>query len=166
MSDDPQIRTRTFTWHDPLGLARETHDMSGLRMLCAIRDGEIEPPPITQALDFRLAEVEEGRVVWTLTPAEYHYNPIGSVHGGVAATLLDSAMGCAIKTLLPAGVTYTTLEIKVNYIRPLTTATGRVRAEGTVEHLGGKTAVAEGRLTGPDGKLYASATTTCLILRP
>lgn len=140
--------------------------MSGIEMLRAIRKGELAPPPITQALDFVLAEVEEGRVVFMLTPAEYHYNPIGSVHGGVAATLLDSAMGCAVNTLLPEGVAYTTLELKVNYIRPLTIATGPVRAEGTVQHVGGKIAVAEGRLTSQDGKLYASATTTCLVMRP
>ncbi|HEU5439985.1 MAG TPA: PaaI family thioesterase [Ktedonobacterales bacterium] len=159
-------RTRTFGWHDPLAFLREVRGMSGLQMLRAIRDGELAPPPITEALDFALTEVEEGRVVFALTPAEYHYNPIGSVHGGVAATLLDSAMGCAVNTLLPAGVAYTTLELKVNYIRPLTIATGPVRAEGTVQHLGGKIAVAEGKLTGQDGKLYASATTTCLVMRP
>ena len=160
MSDDPQIRTRTFTWHDPLGLARETHDMSGLRMLCAIRDGEIEPPPITQALDFRLAEVEEGRVVWTLTPAEYHYNPIGSVHGGVAATLLDSCMSCAVQTTIAAGLGYTTLEIKVNMVRPITEKTGPIRAEGRSLHMGRRSATAQGWILDTAGTLLAHASTT------
>ncbi|MBC8075392.1 MAG: PaaI family thioesterase, partial [Chloroflexales bacterium] len=100
------------------------------------------------------------------TPAEYHYNPIGSVHGGVAATLCDSAMACAIHTTLPAGVGYTTLELKVNFVRPITVQTGRVTCEGTLIHMGGRVATAEARLTDASGALYAHATTTCLVLRP
>ncbi len=166
MSDDPlSPRTHTFTWHDPHAIAQAGRGMSGIERLRASLAGEIPPPPITSALGFRFASVEEGNVTFTFTPAEYHYNPIGSVHGGVAATLLDSAMGCSVHTLLPAGVGYTTLEIKVNYIRPLTAESGEVRAVGHVLHLGTKTAIAEGKLLGADGKLYAHATTTCLILR-
>ena len=164
MNDD-SIRSHTFTWHDPHAIAHDSRGMSGLAALRAILAGEIPPPPITSALGFRVTAVEEGGVTFTFTPAEYHYNPLGSVHGGVAATLLDSAMGCSVHTLLPAGVGYTTLEIKVNYIRPLTEASGEVRAVGHVLHLGAKTAIAEGKLLGGDGKLYAHATTTCLILR-
>lgn len=164
MSDDP-TRSHTFTWHDPNAIARASGGMSGLAALRAILAGEIPPPPITSALGFRVTAVDEGSVTFAFAPAEYHYNPIGSVHGGVAATLLDSAMGCSVHTLLPAGVGYTTLEIKVNYIRPLTAASGEVRAVGNVLHLGNKTAIAEGKLLGADGKLYAHATTTCLILR-
>lgn len=165
MSDDP-TRSHTFTWHDPQAIARTGRGLSGIELMRAILAGELPRPPITAALGFTVAAVEEGSVTFAFTPAEYHYNPIGSVHGGVAATLLDSAMGCSVHTLLPAGVGYTTLEIKVNYIRPLTAESGEVRAVGSVLHLGAKTAIAEGKLLGADGRLYALATTTCLILRP
>jgi uncharacterized protein (TIGR00369 family) len=110
--------------------------------------------------------VSEGRVVFAGEPAEYHYNPLGTVHGGVMATLLDSALGCAVQSLLPAGTTYTTLELKVNYLRPVTVKTGPIYAEGKIIHLGGRIATAEARLTDAAGKLYAHGTTTCIILRP
>ena len=164
-SDSATDRTRTITWHDPMLSATAARGMSGLQMLQALIAGELPPPPIFALMGMELTEVSEGRAVFTMVPAEYHYNPIGSVHGGIAATLLDSAMGCAVNSLLPAGVTYTTLEIKVNYIRPLTTSTGIVRCEGKVLHLGGKTATAEATLRNVDGKLLAHATTTCLIFR-
>ena len=165
MTDDT-IRSHTFTWHDTQAIARDSRGMSGIEMMRAILAGELPRPPIAAALGFTFEAAEEGSVTFAFTPAEYHYNPIGSVHGGVAATLLDSAMGCSVHTLLPAGVGYTTLEIKVNYIRPLTEESGEVRAVGHVLHLGAKTAIAEGKLVGAaDGKLYAHATTTCLILR-
>jgi uncharacterized protein (TIGR00369 family) len=117
-------------------------------------------------MNFRAAEVSEGRAVFLVEPAEYHYNPIGVVHGGLAATLLDSAMGCAVHSTLPAGATYTTLEIKVNYIRPMSAETGLVRCEANIIHVGGRTAIAEGKIVDAKGKLYAHGTTTCLILRP
>jgi uncharacterized protein (TIGR00369 family) len=116
-------------------------------------------------MNFQIAELSEGRAVFTVEPAEYHYNPIGVVHGGLAATLLDSAMGCAVHSTLPAGVGYTTLEIKVNYIRAMTAETGLVRCEAQVIHVGGRTATAEGRVIDSSGKLYAHATTTCMIFR-
>lgn len=162
---DQSARTRTFTWEDPQPVLERAREMSGLEYLRAIRDGRIPPPPITALVDMRLAEVAEGRAVFELKPAEFHYNPIGSVHGGIAATLLDSAMGCAINTLLPRGVAYTTLELKVNYVRPMTRDTSVVRAEASVIHLGGRIALAEGRLVDQSGKLYAHATTTCLVVR-
>jgi uncharacterized protein (TIGR00369 family) len=166
MGDEQRaVRSRTFTWHDPDETVRAGRTMSGLGMLRAIATGELPPPPIAVLMGFQLTEVEEGRAVFTMEPAEYHYNPIGSVHGGVAATLLDSAMGFAVNSLLPQGAAYTTLEIKVNYIRPMTRETGLVRCEGTVIHRGSTVATAEGRITGADGKLYAHATTTCLIMR-
>lgn len=152
-------------WEDPLGSTQAAQHMSGREYLEAIRDGRVPPPPIAQLLGFRLTEVEDGRAVFTTEPAEYHYNPIGVVHGGFAATLLDSAMGCAVASRLPQGVVYTTLEIKVNYVRPLTMETGPVRCEGAVIHLGGTVATADGRLTDAAGKLYAHATTTCLVMR-
>jgi len=112
----------------------------------------------------RVLSVEEGKAVFSLTPAEQHYNPIGVVHGGLAMTLLDSAMGCCVHTRLPAGTAYTTLEVKVNLVRAITAKTGTIRATGRVIHLGGKTATAEAKLEDAAGKLYAHGSTTCIIL--
>jgi len=161
----PAERTRTIEWDDPLIGARQGMRMSGIDYLRAMQCGELPPPPIGWTLDFTLDEVEEGRAVFAMTPSEFHYNPIGVVHGGVAATLCDSAMGCAVHSLLPAGSGYTTLEIKINLLRPLTRDTGRVRAEGRVIHAGRTTALAEARLVDEAGKLLAHATSTCLIIR-
>lgn len=162
----PNARTWTITWADPLPVAEANRLLSGLEFLRRIVEGELPPPPMLMLLGGRMAEAEEGRVVFTARPAEYHYNPIGMVHGGLAATLLDSAMGCAVHSMLPAGVGYTTLEVKVNFVRAITLATSELRAEGSILHLGGRTATAEGRLTDAAGTLYAHGTTTCLILRP
>lgn len=159
-------RTRTVTWEDPQALAEAGRGLSGLEYLQKIVAGELPRPPISALMNFGLTELSEGRAVFTVEPAEYHYNPIGVVHGGLAATLLDSAMGCAIHSTLPAGVGYTTLEVKVNYIRPMTARTGVVRCEAKVIHVGGRTATAEGRVVDQSGKLYAHATTTCIIFRP
>jgi uncharacterized protein (TIGR00369 family) len=158
-------RTLTTSWEDPRRLAEAGHGMSGFEFLQKIVLGELPRPPIAALMDFQIIELEEGRAVFAVNPAEYHYNPIGVVHGGLAATLLDSAMGCAVHSMLPAGAGYTTLELKVNFIRAMTSETGRVRGEGKLIHLGGRTATAEGRVIDESGKLYAHATTTCLILR-
>jgi len=117
-------------------------------------------------MGLRFSEVDEGSGVFMMEPVEYLHTPIGVVHGGAAATLLDSAMACAIQTLAPAGVGYTTLELKVNYVRPLLTTTGPVRAEGKVIHAGRRIATAEGRVTDASGKLYAHGTTTCMYITP
>ncbi|MEX2194108.1 MAG: PaaI family thioesterase [Thermoleophilaceae bacterium] len=160
-----RVRTRTIAWEDPVAAFERGRELSGIDYLRAIMDGELPPPPIAALMGFAPVEAEEGRVVFAVEPGEHHYNPIGVVHGGLAATLLDSAMGCAVQTLLPAGVGYTTLEVKVNYVRPMTRDTGRVLAEATVLHRGGRVATAEGRVFAQDtGKLLAHATTTCLIL--
>jgi uncharacterized protein (TIGR00369 family) len=158
-------RTRTVTWEDPRPLAEAGRGVSGLEFLQRIVSGELSPPPFAALLDFDLVEVSEGRATFAVNPAEYHYNPIGVVHGGLAATLLDSAMGCAVHSMLPAGAGYTTLEIKVNFIRAMTAETGRVRCEAKIVHSGARTATAEGRIVDEAGKLYAHGTTTCLILR-
>ncbi|MET0644975.1 MAG: PaaI family thioesterase [Pyrinomonadaceae bacterium] len=158
-------RTRTFSWEDPRALAEAARGLTGLEFLNKVASGELPRPPISALMNFGLAELEEGRVVFTAEPAEYHYNPIGVVHGGLAATLLDSAMGCAVHSVLPAGAGYTTLEIKVNYVRALTAETGEVRCEARVIHVGGRTATAEGKVLDAAGKLYAHATTTCIIFR-
>ena len=159
-------RTRTITWQDPRALANAAAGLSGLEYLQKIVAGELPPPPIGLLLDFRIAEISEGHAVFLVTPAEFHYNPIGVVHGGVAATLLDSAMGCAVHSVLPAGASYTTLEIKVNYVRAMSAETGEVRCEAKIIHVGGRTATAEGKIVDSKGKLYAHGTTTCIIFRP
>jgi uncharacterized protein (TIGR00369 family) len=137
--------------------------MSGLEYLRAIARGELPAAPMADLMGFGFHEIEEGRVVFECIPAEYHYNPIGAVHGGLACTLADSAMGCAVHTMLPAGVGYTTLEIKTNLLRLITVETGRLLCEGKTIHVGGRIATAEARLTDEAGKLYAHATTTCMV---
>jgi uncharacterized protein (TIGR00369 family) len=157
-------RSRVTTWEDPRETFSRIQGLDGLDALRAMAAGELPPPPIAQTLGFRLIEVERGRATFTVEPAEFHYNPIGVVHGGLALTLLDSAMGCAVQSTLAAGVEYTTLEVKANFVRPLTSDTGEVRCTGTVVHAGRTVATAEGRIEGPDGRLYAHGTSTLLIL--
>jgi uncharacterized protein (TIGR00369 family) len=159
-------RTRTITWEDPTPAIQMGKTMSGIAYLKAFQTGELPPPPISVLLGMSITEVSEGRVVFVAEPSECHYNPLGTVHGGVMATLLDSALGCAVASMLPAGTSYTTLELKVNYLRPVTAKTGTIYAEGKIIYVGGRIATAEGRLTDDTGKLYAHGTTTCIILRP
>jgi len=149
----------------PAGVAtlEQLKESSGMEFLQRIWSGELPSAPIGHTMDFVPIEGEPGRVVFQGTPGRQHYNPIGSVHGGYFCTLLDSAVGCAIQTMLPKGTGYTTLELKVNLIRALTDRTGPVRAEGKVVQVGGRVGIAEGRIIDADGKLYAHATTTCLI---
>lgn len=161
---DP-TRTRTITWHDPVASAAAGRELSGIGYLEAMARGELPRPPIGILMDFTIAEVAKGRVVFEVEPAEFHYNPIGMVHGGLAATLCDSALGCAVQTLLPAGTGYTTVDLNVTFLRPLTRETGKVRAIGEVIHSGSRIATAQARLVDAADKIYATATTTCLILR-
>ena len=135
----------------------------GLSFLKAMIAGEFPAPPIAETVGFSLMEVELGRALFTATPAFRHYNPIGVVHGGFAATLLDSCVGCAVHTTLAKGEAYTTLELKINLTRALTDKVGPVFAEGRVLHRGRQVATAEGDLKDGAGKLYAHATTTCMI---
>ncbi len=158
-------RTRTVTWEDPMAGAKAAREMSGLEYLRAMMGEELPGAPIADLMGFEPISVEEGRVVFAVEPAEYHYNPIGTVHGGLACTLADSAMGCAVHTMLPAGTGYTTLEIKLNFLRQITTDTGRILCEGKSIHVGGRIATAEARLRDEAGKLYGHATTTCMIFR-
>ncbi|WP_175781747.1 PaaI family thioesterase [Burkholderia anthina] len=136
---------------------------SGMEMFEAIFAGELPPAPIGETLDFVPIHMEPGAAVFQGRPQRRHYNPLGTVHGGWFATLLDSAVGCAVHSTLPAGKGYTTLELKVNMVRALNDRVPIVRAEGKVIHVGRQVATAEGRIVGPDGKLYAHANTTCLI---
>ncbi len=138
--------------------------MPGLQLLTAIKDGTLPAPPIQQVFDFHLVQVEQGFAAFTGTPKFEYYNPLGSVHGGYAAALLDSCMACAIQSTLQAGCSYVTLEIKINYVRAITSETGELRAEGRVISSGNQIATADGRLLDSAGILYAHGTTTCLIM--
>jgi uncharacterized protein (TIGR00369 family) len=158
-------RNLSISWEDPVDGAARAAGMSGLEALRAMMAGELPPPPIGVLLGMEPVELSEGRAVFAAEPGERHYNPIGVVHGGLAATLLDSAMGCAVQTTLPAGAAYTTLELKVNFTRPITRDTGRVLCRAEVVHRGGRVATADGRVIAEDsGKLLAHGTTTCLVL--
>ena len=138
--------------------------LGGLEYFRRMIAGEFPPPPLVALLGMRLTEAEEGRVVFTATVRPEHYNGMGVAHGGFAATLLDSALGCCINTLMPAGRRFTTLELKVNLTRPLTSAAGLLRCEAKVVHLGSRTATSEGRIVDHNGKLYAHGTTTCIVV--
>ena len=138
--------------------------LDGLDVLKGILEGKLPTPPMARLMGFDLSEVHDGRVVFTATPTLDHYNPLGTVHGGFAATLLDSCMGCAVHSTLKAGHGYTSLEFKVNMVRALTETTGKVTAEGKVIHAGRRTATAEGTLRDSEGRICAHATTTCMIL--
>lgn len=144
----------------PIETARS---LDGIDFFKGMVAGKFPAPPISRMLGMTLDEVELGRVVFGYTPVFDHYNPLGSVHGGIAATLLDSVMGCCVHTTLKAGIGYTTVEIKVNYVRAMTDKTGPVRAEGKVINVGSRIATSEGRLTDTKGRLLAHGTTTCLI---
>jgi uncharacterized protein (TIGR00369 family) len=156
-------RHRVVTWDDPLAGAALSTQLSGLEFLQRIIDAQVPAPPIALLLGMSLAEVGRGQAVFTLDVGEHLYNPIGSVQGGIFCTLLDSAMGCAVHSTLPPGKGYTTLELKVNLVKALTIATPAVRGEGKVLSAGRRVATASGQILGPDGTLFAHATTTCLI---
>jgi uncharacterized protein (TIGR00369 family) len=160
------MNSLTVSWSDPQALAEAGRSMAGIDFLRAILDGRLPLPPICELLGFRPVEVEPGRVVFEVIPGEQHYNPIGVVHGGLAMTLLDSAMGCSVQTRMPAGGGYTTLEAKTNLVRPISSETGPLRAIGKLVHLGRQVATAESRLEDASGKLYAHASTTCIVLAP
>lgn len=159
----PNRRSRTLRWEDPMLVVKAIATLSGLDFLQAMKGGRIPAPPVLSLIGFQLTEVDAGRVVFEFDPAEYHYNPAGTVHGGVACTVLDSAAACAVHSTLPAGMALTTLEVKINYLRPIRTETGPMRCEGALIHKGGRTAVAEAKMLDANGLLYAYAVSTCLI---
>jgi uncharacterized protein (TIGR00369 family) len=164
VSNPGTSRSRTLVWQDPVATAAAGATMSGMQYMTAIVAGELPPPPIAVTMRMRPVELEEGRVVFEGHPGEEHYNPIGVVHGGYAATLLDSALGCAVHTTLPAGIAYTSLGLEVKYVRPITRDTGRVLCEAKVLYRGRKQATAEAQLTAAEsGKLLAHGSTTCMI---
>ncbi|MCX4641300.1 MULTISPECIES: PaaI family thioesterase [unclassified Streptomyces] len=156
-------RTRTYEWEDPALTAAAVGQSSGLDFLREIQAGRLPAAPVSATVDFRLDEVEKGRVVFSLVPGEEHYNPIGSVHGGIYATLLDSAAGCAVQSTLPQGVAYTSLDLTVKFLRRITVDTGRVRAIGTVVSSGRQTALAQAQLVDATDRVLAHATSTCML---
>ena len=161
MSDE---RTRTYTWEDPLALHGAVAGLSGLDVMRKMAAGELPQPPIADTLGFRLVEAERGRAVFECEPQKFHYNPIGTVHAGLASTLLDSAMGCAFVTTLDQLVGWTTLELKANFTRALTVDTGAVRCTGSVVHPGRRVATTEARIEDAQGRLCAHGTSTILVL--
>jgi uncharacterized protein (TIGR00369 family) len=156
-------RSRTFTWTDPATHAGLLPHRSGLELLRAMAAGELPPPPVMDLIDLSGMEVEEGSVTFCLEPQEFHYNPLGTVHGGVISTLLDSAAACSVHSTLPAGVAYTSLDLNVKFLRAVTISSGRLRCTGAVLQRGRRTAYAEARMTDAAGRLVAHATSSCLL---
>jgi len=165
MEQSAAVRARMEKGGGRPGLAKpeDVAGKTGMEVMNAMLAGKLPYPYIAETLDFALIEIEPGKAVFQGTPQLKHYNPLGTVHGGWYATLLDSAVGCAVHTMMPAGRAYTTAELSINIVRAASHKTGPLRAIGTVIHCGRQLATAEGRIVGPDGKLYAHATTTCLV---
>jgi uncharacterized protein (TIGR00369 family) len=164
LEDEARVRARMAVGRATTAATRaEFARLPGIAFFEAMLDGRQPGAPIATTLEFMLVRVEPGLAVFQGQPMQQHYNPIGTVHGGWYATLLDSALGCAVHSCLPPGKSYTTLELKLNLVRALRDDVARVRAEGRVVHAGNQVATAEARLVGPDGRLYAHGTTTCLV---
>ena len=159
-----RTRTRTHAWEDPAPMLAAFGERSGLDLLLAMGSGEVPLPPFASTVGLEAVSAEPGRVVFSLVPGEHHLNPLGSMHGGVIATLLDTCAGCAVHSTLPAGSAYTTIDLSVKYLRPVTPASGLIRGEGVVVSAGRRTALAEARAYDSEGRLIAHATSTCLII--
>jgi uncharacterized protein (TIGR00369 family) len=157
-------RSKTITWYDPMQAAAAGAALAGIEHLRAIRDGVLPPPPIATHFGFRMVEVEPGNVSFICQPDESAYNPIGLVHGGLVCTLLDSVLGCAVQSTLPAGVGYTSIEIKVNYLRPVHGGSGDLHARGWIAKPGRRVAFADGEVRDASGKVVATATGSCLVM--
>ncbi|WP_041450755.1 PaaI family thioesterase [Hoyosella subflava] len=159
-------RERQYSWVDPMAVRGKHFELSGLEFLRALASGELEHSPIAHTLGFRVTEAKEGSATIELEPAEFLYNAVGSVHGGAVTAIADSAMGFAVSTTLPASVGYTTLDLNIRFLRPVTEETGTIRATGYAEHSGRTTATARAEIRDSDDRLLASATARCMILRP
>ena len=162
---DTNIRSRTHSWHDPIEGSKKGLQLSGLDYLKAMSAGKLPFPPLMSTLDFKIGEITPGAVSFQMKPKEFHYNPLGGVHGGVITSLLDSAMGCSLQTLLPKGTGYTTLELKVNFVRPINIKTGNLVCKGRVINSGSKVALTEAQIIDERGKILAHGTSTCLLLQ-
>jgi uncharacterized protein (TIGR00369 family) len=158
-----EMRTRRYSWDDPLPNAAAIGRRSGLELLLALGRGDLPTPPIMQTLGIERIEPGEGHITITMTPREYHYSLLGTVHGGVIATLLDSAAGCAVHTALPAGMGYVSLDLTTKFLRPVTVASGELRCHGSVINRGRTTALAEARILDARDRLVAHATSSCLL---
>jgi uncharacterized protein (TIGR00369 family) len=156
-------RSKVVTWHDPAPTTAKGLSMAGVDYLRAIVDGTLPPPPISGLMTFAMASVEPGRVVFTCEPDDSAYNPIGAVHGGLVCTLLDSVAGCALHSTLPQGKGYTSIEIKVNYLKGVRTSSGPLTAIGTVVKAGSRVGFTEGVVTDASGAIVATATSTLLV---
>jgi len=157
-------RSRTITWSDPHDAAVKAKHMSGMDYFNAMSRGEIAYPPLLETLDLKAVSIENGVAIFAFQPQEFHYNTIGTVHGGVISAILDSAMGCAVHSMLEAGTGYTTLELKVNFLKAITVKAGVLKATSKTIHSGKRTALVEAQLTDEAGNLYAHGVSTCLIL--
>ncbi|WP_243399949.1 PaaI family thioesterase [Arthrobacter glacialis] len=168
MTPQPEVptnRSRTIHYQSPEADKKTLFERTGLEQLRALVDGTVSPPPISSHIGLEFISVSEGHVVMTAQPDESHYNPIGSIHGGFFATVLDSACGCAVHSTLPAGVGYTSLEIKVSFLRPITAETGTVTAHGWVTRRGKSASFAEADIRDSEGRVLATASSTCLIIQ-
>ena len=157
-------RQKTITWYDPLAAAKQGAAMAGIDHLRAVQEGKLPPPPIAEHFNLAIVGIEPGDVTFACTPDESLYNPIGLVHGGVVCTLLDTVTGCAVQSTLPVGLVYTSIEIKVNYLRPLHGHTGELRAHGWLTKPGRRVAFAEGDVRDSGGAVLATASSSCLIM--
>ncbi|GAA1987407.1 PaaI family thioesterase [Microbacterium pumilum] len=164
-TDDDLARSRTFSWDDPVPPLAASRQLDGLTYLRALISGDFPPPPIAQLMNFWMISAEPGVAVFECEPGEYHYNPLGLIHGGLACTLLDTVVGCAAHTTLPAGVGYTSIDLNVSYVRPILATTGLLRARGRVVKGGQRVIFASGELTDAAGALLATATSSLLVLR-
>ncbi|WP_083268425.1 PaaI family thioesterase [Lentzea guizhouensis] len=156
-------RTRSCSWSDPQRLAEVVKETDGAEFLKKIGSGDLPAPPVAETTCITMAEIGDGYARFELTPAEWHHNPIGSVHGGILSTLADTALGCAVHSTLPAGTGYTSLDLTIKFTRPATLASGTLTCEGRVVTSGRRTATAEGRITDGSGRVIAHAVTTCLL---
>jgi uncharacterized protein (TIGR00369 family) len=159
------VRSRTISWADPARARFRLRGMDGYEQLAAVKRGDASPAPAAALLGFSLDELERGRTVFSVVADEVHENPMGTMHGGIVATLVDTAMGCAVSSTLPVDSGFTTLELSTNFVRAITQSTGRVYAEGRVVHSGGRVVTTEARVYDDAGTLYAHAKSTCLVLR-
>jgi len=157
-------RYRMVTWQDPAELSRAAHELSGLELLHRIASRQLPPPPVADLVGFSPTFVSPGLVVFDYEPREEHYNALGTVHGGIVTTILDAAMSCAVHSELESGIAYATVELKTSFVRPVTLAVGPLRAEGRVVHAGSRIATAEAKLLDGDGTLYATSSSTSMIL--
>ncbi len=163
MTSDNKERTRTITWEDPKISARDANALSGLDYLKSIKGGNISPPPIARLVGYKVDDVETGAAVFEIEPGEYHYNPFSTVHGGILSTLLDTTMTAAVLSTLPIGKSCSTLELKINFVRPVTAKTGLIRCRAEIVHSGSRIATASGKVFGDKEKLVAHGISTCII---